>query len=97
MNKYQIKSRAKEDLITISDFIAKNNKNAAIKMLKLFYEKFEEISDNPKIGKFRDDFAYLGVRFYVVKKKYLIVYTLQDETVYILRVLSSYQDICSKL
>lgn len=94
MNRYQIKSKAKEDLIIISDYIAKDNKIAALKMLQIFYDKFEKIADNPKMGTKRDDFAYLGVRFYVVKKNYLIVYTVHNETVYILRVLSSYQDIC---
>ena len=95
MNNYQIKDRAKKDLEIISQYIAQDNKSAALKMLQTIYDKFEDIANNPKIGKKREEFAYLDVRFYVVKKNYLIIYTVQDKTVCILRVLSSYQDICA--
>lgn len=40
----------------------------------------------------------MDVKFYVVKKNYLIVYRIiDDKTLRILRVLTTYQDICAEL
>lgn len=94
----EITSIAYNDMEIISDFIAKDNKSAASKMVKLFYKTFEMFLQHPNIGKSRQDFTYLNVRFYVVKKNYLIVYRIiDDKKLRILRVLTTYQDICSKL
>ena len=58
---------------------------------------FNLLSEHPLLGKQRKDFTYHDVRFYVVKKHYLIVYQINNSTVEILRVLTSYQDICNLL
>ncbi len=99
MNKLKliIENKAESDMELIADFIAKDNKNAAIKMLKQFYKTFEKLSEYPNIGIKRLDFTYKDVKFYVVKKHYLIVYTMVEDTVHILRVLTAYQDICALL
>lgn len=91
----EITSKAYNDIEIISDYIAKHNKNAAIKLVKLFYKIFETLCGHPSLGKTRDDFTYLDVKFYVVKKKYLVIYRIIDnKTLRILRILTTYQDIC---
>ena len=99
MNKLdlQITEIATKDMETIADYIAKDNKSAAIKILKQFYKSFEKLSAYPNIGIKRPDFTYKNVKFYVVKKQYLIIYTTIEDTIHILRILATYQDICSML
>jgi addiction module RelE/StbE family toxin len=92
-----IENKAESDMALIADFIAKDNKNAAIKMLKQFYKTFEKLLEYPNIGIQRLDFTYKDVKFYVVQKHYLIIYTTDKDTLHILRVLTTYQDICTLL
>ncbi len=94
--KLEITSKAYNDIEIISDYIAKDNKSAAIKFVKLFYKTFKTLCKHPNLGKTRDDFTYLDVKFYILKKKYLVIYRIIDNKVLrILRVLTTYQDICS--
>ncbi len=96
--KLEITSKAYNDIEIISDYIAKDNKAAAGKFVKLFNKTFETLCLHPDLGKTREDFTYLDVKFYIVKKNYLIVYRIVDnKTLRILRVLTTYQDICSIL
>ena len=94
----EITSKAYNDMEIISDFIAQDNKSAANKIMKLFNKTFETFIKYPNIGKSRPDFTYMNVKFYVVKKNYLIIYRIIDnKKLRILRVLTKYQDICSEL
>ena len=94
----EITSKAYNDIEIISDYIAKDNKIAAQKFVRLFDKTFETLCKYPNLGKSRGDFTYLNVKFYVVKKNYLIVYRIIDnKTLRILRVLTTYQEICSIL
>lgn len=99
MNNYSliIENAAQKDMLLIADYIAIDNKKAALQLVKTFYGKFSLLCSNPNIGTIRKDFTYKNVRFYVIKKRYLVVYTIVDNSLHILRVLSSYQDICSNL
>lgn len=99
MNKLDliIESSAEKDIYIVADYISKDNKKAALKLIKEFYKSFNLFCSHPEIGFERKDFTYRKVRFYVVGKNYLIVYTVIDNSVHILRVLSTYQDICSIL
>ena len=99
MNKLdlKIKSVALEDMEKIADYIANDNKSASLKMLKLFYKSFNDLCIHPKLGTIRKDFTYKDVRFLKVHKHYLIVYNFDKENIYILRVLSNYQNICELL
>ena len=94
----EVTSKAYNDMEIISEFIAKDNKSAANKMMRLFYKTFETFLKLPNIGTSRPDFTYMDVKFYVVKKNYLIVYRIIDnKQLRILRVLTTYQDVCSEL
>ena len=97
MSNYKIKRKAFNDMEVIFDYIAKNNKKAAQKLIKNFYDIFEKISSFPEIGKLRKDFTYKNVRFFTFKRYYLIIYNIEDDIVCIQRVLTAYQDICALL
>ena len=92
-----IENKAESDMELIADFIAKDNKNAATKMLKHFYKAFEKLTEYPNIGVKRPDFTHKNVKFYVLKKNYLIIYATFEDSIHILRVLTAYQDICALL
>ena len=92
-----IENKAESDMELIADYIAKDKKSAASKMLKQFYKSFEKLSEYPNIGTKRLDFTYKDVKFYVIKKHYLIIYKIVEDTIHILRVLTAYQDICGLL
>ena len=93
----RILDKAEEDMTLIGSYIAQDNFNAAINLLKQFYATFETLSEYPNLGYKRPDFTYRDVRFYVVRKNYLILYKVEQSTLFILRVFPSYQDICSLL
>ena len=99
MNKLDliIENSAERDIYSIADYIANDNKKVALKLVKEFNKSFELFCLHSNIGFERKDFTYRNVRFYVVKKNYLIVYTVIENSIHILRVLSAYQDICSIL
>ena len=99
MNKLNlvIENIAESDMISIAEYIAKDKKSAAAKMLKLFYDSFNKLSIYPELGFSRPDFTYKDVKFFVVKRNYLIVYKTTKDEIHILRVLSAYQDICALL
>lgn len=99
MNKLNliIENAAESDMIAIAEYISKDKKSIAAKMLKLFYTSFDKLSTYPEIGFSRPDFTYKDVKFFVVRKHYLIVYKTTASEIHILRVLSAYQDICAIL
>ena len=99
MNKLnlKIKSVALEDMEKIADYIATDNKSASFKMLKSFYKSFDNLCNHPELGTIRKDFTYKDVRFLKVHKHYLIVYNFDKENIYVLRILSNYQNICELL
>ena len=99
MNKLDlvIENSAERDIYLIADYIAEDNKKAALKLVKEFYKSFELFCLHPKVGFERKDFTYRNVRFFIVKRNYLIVYTIIGNSIHILRILSAYQDICSIL
>lgn len=98
MNKdYKIKSKALEDITIIADRIREDNEKATLKFVQVLYETFDKLAKFPNLGISRKDFTYKDVRFFVVKKHYLVVYNFENDCICILRVLSSYQNICALL
>ena len=93
----EITSKALSDIEQVTEFIARDNKLAALKMAKLFYDVFEKLAVHPRLGKIKEEWTYLNILFYTVKHRYIVAYrVINNSTIRILRVLSSYQDICSK-
>lgn len=95
MNNYKIKNIAFNDIRGITDNINKYNKSASLDFIKEIKNTFERLALFPNIGTIRKDFTYKNVRFFVFRKKFLIIYNIEDSNINILRVLSTYQEICN--
>jgi plasmid stabilization system protein ParE len=93
----KISNTALEDLDATAEFIAKDKENAAVKMLQLLHGAFNTLCEYPDMGVKRPDLTSKDVLFYIVKKRYFIVYTTQGENLRVLRVLTTHQDIGSLL
>lgn len=91
---FKIKSKAIKDMEVIFDYIHKENPSSAKNLINEFYELFKKLAKFPNIGSTKKFITYKNVRFYVIKNHFLVVYNITDNCVTILRVLSSYQDIC---
>ncbi len=92
-----ILDKADEDMTAIAAYISKNNKIAAASFLQQLYTAFELLTYYPELGCKRPDLTNKDVKFYVFRKKYLILYALNNNTLSILRIFSTYKDICSLL
>ncbi len=92
-----IEHSAEIDINQIADYIAEDNKKAALKTVKEIYKGFRLLCSHPNVGFEREEFTYRKVKFYIIKKHYLVVYTVIKNSIHILRVLTTYQDICTKL
>lgn len=95
MSNYKIitTDAAKYDVKTISSYIAKDNKKAAIAITKLFKTSIGKLSDFPNLGKHKDGIKDKDILIYTVKQRYSIAYKIINENIVVLRVLSTYQDI----
>ena len=92
-----ITDRAKADIRLITNFIAKDNKSAARAMSVYLYKICRNLAEFPDMGTVRPDFTYKNFRFFTIKKRYVIVYRVEDSILFISRVLTAYQDICALL
>ena len=64
-----ITDRAKEDISIITDYIAKDNKNAAKAMSVFLYKICSNLAMFPNMGVSRPDFTYKDFKFYIIKKQ----------------------------
>jgi toxin ParE1/3/4 len=77
--------QAEQDIFDIGCYIADRNPIAAEKLITKIYSVCEELRKFPFLGQSRDDVA-LGARHLVVDN-YLIFYKVQDNAVYINRII----------
>lgn len=84
---------AEKDITDIFDYIAKDNKSKAIEMIDKFENKFQTLAMFPKSGFRKSCFVKRNVRECVVAKHYQIIYSVENDVVFILRVLTGYQDV----
>lgn len=84
---------AEKDMREIFDYIAKDNINKAIEMIDKFEDKFNTIALFPNSGFRKSYFIKRDVREIVVAKHYQIIYHVKNDTVYIQRVLTGYQNV----
>lgn len=84
---------AELDLQSIFEYIAKDNLHKAEEMLNVFEDKFNLLAVFPNSGVKKVYFIKRDVRLAIVAKHYQIIYVVKDEILYVLRVLSGYQDI----
>lgn len=88
---------AKEDIAVITDYIALDNKFAAIKVVEMFYGVFELLRYYPETGVIKEGIVDKSIRIYIAKKRFFIVYRITDNKIEILRILTKYQNIFAVL
>lgn len=94
MNKLTVitTEEAQEDLKGIVAYIATDNKQAASNFAKIIRKTFVYLSEFPRMGKKRIEYTDEDVLFFTIKWGYNIVYSIQDDKLYILRILTESQD-----
>lgn len=83
---------AEKDMQDIFDYIADDNVNKALQILDKFEKKFETIATFPRIGARKSYFVKRDVRECIVAKHYQIIYYIKENTLYIQRILTGYED-----
>ena len=96
MPPYLLTNPARTDLLTIIDFIATRNPNAAESLLDEFHQAFDRLAQHPDIGHLRSDLTAKPFRFWPVQS-YLVIYNSDANPIQILRLLSGYRDVAQLL
>jgi plasmid stabilization system protein ParE len=93
-----ITEEAENDISSIEEYIVKDNLNAAKDFVVKLKKSFINLSLYPRLGKNRPEFSGdKRILFLPVMTNYLIVYTIIENNLYIVRVLTKYQNICAIL
>lgn len=93
---YIFSVQAENDLAQIYAYIARDNQDAADRMLDKLLSACELLTDNPRIGQYRSDLTSLTVRFWLVHPRYFLIYR-GENPVEIVRVLAANMDIAREL
>ena len=91
MRQVIIAESAREDLLSIGEFVAQRNHEAAFRLMERFREKFNLLVKFPHLGRERNDIL-LGLRCLIVNE-YLIFYQLNEDSIEIWRVRHSAQSL----
>jgi len=92
MADYLLRSLARDDLEAIWDYTAENwGLNQAERYLEQIFQAFTDISDNPKIGKVRDD-VKIGYRSFP-QGRHVIFYKDVDDRIEIIGVVHQSADV----
>ena len=92
MSRYQISLLARLDLIEIRNFIAKDNRTGARKVLAQIRAACRMLAKHPEIGHLRTDLGSEPLRFWPVYS-YLIIYRPESKPIEVVRVLHGARDI----
>jgi toxin ParE1/3/4 len=92
MSGYALSPDALQDLQDIWDFVALDNVNAADQLEDEFFEAFEKLARQPRMGHARPDLTERDVRFWPAAS-YLIVYRELAEALQIVAVLHGSRDV----
>ena len=89
---YRLTREAQANVDEITEFIAEDNVDAAIRVLDALEDAFALIAANPEIGHNRDDLTDRPVKFWSVYS-YLIVYDATSDPVTTIAVLHHTRDV----
>lgn len=84
---------AETDMQEIFDYIAQDNISKAIELINIFEEKFKILSMFPNSGYRKSKLLKRNIRELVVAKHYQIIYCVENQNIFVLRVLTGYQDL----
>jgi len=90
--KYSISIKARDDLDSIWEYIAKDNPAAANKVEDEILAAFDKLAENPFWGHTREDLTDEPLRFWPIYT-YQIIYIPEPKPIEIVRVLSGYRNI----
>lgn len=93
MSQYFISHEASQDLDEILDYFLSHNVEAGERFVKAFNKKCQHLARFPNIGRSYDDVA-LGLRGIPIQG-YILLYTLRDDDIIIVRIISGYRDLDS--
>lgn len=91
MKRYYLTVDAENDLEEITDYIASDSPNAAVRLLERIEDRCQALAEMPQMGVVRDELAP-GLRSAAVGK-YVIFYGEDDEGIRVVRVLHGSRDI----
>lgn len=91
MTRYVIAPEARHDLLSLWDFIADHNLDAADRVRDELFAAFERLADWPNLGR-RYEGAAMDLRAWRVRD-YLVFYRPETRPLEIVRILSVYRDI----
>lgn len=86
---YFLSSIAEQDITRIVEYLARDNLNAALKLVDRFTQAFELLSTNPELGE-RSEHPHLQLRRFVVEK-YLVTYQVTADRIIVVRVIHGAQ------
>ncbi len=89
---YVISPAGRQDLIDIWTEIARDNLDAAERLLDHFEDAFQHVAEFPRMGRARPDLIDLPVRFWTLGN-YLIIYRAERSPIEIVRVLNAYRNV----
>ncbi len=84
---------AEKDMQSIFDYIAQDNISKAIEIINTFEKKFDSLAMFPESGAAKFKFILRDIRCAIVAGHYQIIYTRKNDVLYILRILTGYQDL----
>lgn len=93
---YRLTERAEADVDTITDFIAADNIDAAVKVVLALEDAFVLLASRPGIGHARADLTDRPLKFWTVYS-YLIVYDPASDPLTIVAVLHGARDVAQIL
>ncbi len=96
MRDYNLTPEARDDLLHIHDFIARDNPHAAARVIDECFDIFGNLAEHPFMGHKRADLTARNVYFWSFYS-YLIIYEAHTKPITIVRVLSGFRDIVSML
>jgi plasmid stabilization system protein ParE len=97
MRPFRLTPAAEDDLFDIWCFIAPENLQAADRLQAELLAACQRIADKPGMGHWRRDLTDKPVRFFTVRKTYLIVYDPASEPLAVIRVLHGARDVSAQL
>ena len=90
--RYRLTPNAQENIEAICAFIADDSVDAALRVLGLLEQAFEQLAETPEIGHRREDLTNRPVKFWSVFS-YLIVYDPASMPLTIIAVLHGARDV----
>jgi len=97
MKPYRLTPTAEDDIFEIWAFIASDNLAAADSLEAEIYNGCQRVAEKPDLGHFRRDLTDKPVRFFGVRRTFLIVYDPVTNPLEVLRVLHGARDVSSEL